>query len=155
MFKRGPVIPDDPAQKSRSRGELILMTNSRRSRMTKCARLLLPLPLLFCGWPPANAQDIAPRKLSGVIVTRNNERVAGVKVSVRSSPGEQSTDSDAEGNFQLSVPGEALTLKLEGKNIVPREKLIAPGGATENLSIEVEFVIPSVHESLVITAQTL
>src|SRR5262249_2049989 len=155
MFKRWPVIPDDPAQKSRSRGELILMANSRGSRTIKRARLLLTLPLLLCGWLPANAQENTTRKLSGMVVTRNNERVAGVKITVRSSAGEQKTESDAGGNFRLAVPGEALTLRLEGKNIVTREKFIAPGGAIENLSIEVEFVIPSVHESLVITAQTL
>ena len=72
-----------------------MMANSRGSRTIKRARLLLTLPLLLCGWLPANAQENTTRKLSGMVVTRNNERVAGVKITVRSSAGEQKTESDA------------------------------------------------------------
>jgi TonB dependent receptor/TonB-dependent Receptor Plug Domain len=101
------------------------------------------------------AQTERFRRLTGVIVTQKNQAVEGVTVITVSSSGEQQTTSDAEGNFRLTVPKEPLTLKIEGKYITPQEREIGTHEEVENLKVVIDFLIPPVHESLVITAAAL
>ncbi len=100
-------------------------------------------------------QTSGARTLSGTILTSKGELVPGVTVIVRSATGEQQTTSDAAGGFSLSVPDEPLTLRFEGKNISPLEKSVAATDATENLEIKIEFIIPPIHESVVIVSSQL
>ncbi|HEY9403664.1 MAG TPA: TonB-dependent receptor [Pyrinomonadaceae bacterium] len=58
--------------------------------------------------------------------------------------------SDAEGNFRLSVPGGAVTLNIFGRGIALVSKTIAADEQTEGLQIRVSFIVPPVHESVVI-----
>lgn len=95
------------------------------------------------------------RTLSGTVVTAGNEAVAGADIMVRSSSGETTLKSDAEGNFKASVPAGPLALKIGGKNILARELAISAGEKTENLRLEISYRIPPVHDSLVITATQL
>ncbi len=110
---------------------------------------------LICGSSPALAQNGPSRALSGVVITARNEAVPGAIVIVRSASGEQRTESDAEGRFRLTVPNEPVTLRVEGKYIVPRERIIGTADSTNNLEVTVEYRIPPVHESIVITATQL
>ncbi len=103
------------------------------------------------GW----AQTDADRVVSGVIVTDKNEAVEGASIVVRSASGERKATSDSTGAFRLSVPGGPLTIRVEGKNLDPVEKLVDTGQGTENLSIRVKYIIPPVHESVVIHAESL
>ncbi|MCI0622354.1 MAG: TonB-dependent receptor [Acidobacteria bacterium] len=105
--------------------------------------------------PPLLAQPAKHRIVSGEIVTVRNERVQGVRVSMRSDAGEQMVESDADGWFRLSVADEPLSLQISGKYIVSQERALASSTSAENLRIEVEFFIPPIHESLVITAAGL
>jgi hypothetical protein len=95
------------------------------------------------------------RPISGVIVTGKNESVKGVSVTARYPAGEQRTVSDEDGAFRLTAPDEPLTLVIEGKQIITRERAISDSGPAENLRIEVEYVVPPVHESVVIVASPL
>ncbi len=95
------------------------------------------------------------RAISGSLVTGKNEAVAGATITARSATGEQTAKSDAEGNFTLTVPREAVTLAITGKNITTVEKTIAPGERSENLRIEIEYVIPKIHDGLIISASQL
>ncbi|MGE0133000.1 MAG: TonB-dependent receptor [Blastocatellales bacterium] len=95
------------------------------------------------------------REVSGSIVTGKNEAAAGATITARSATSEQTTKSDADGNFTLAVPREAVTLVITGKNITTVEKTIAPGEQPENLRIEIEYVIPKIHDSLIISASQL
>ncbi len=61
------------------------------------------------------------RTLSGRIVTSNNESVAGALVTVNTTSGEQQTTSNQAGAFSLGFSGEALTIKVTGKNLVTLE----------------------------------
>lgn len=97
----------------------------------------------------------AGRTLSGVIITARKEVVPGVKLIVLSASGEQQTLSDAEGNFHLHVPIETLTLRFSGRNIAPFTNIIGPDETSENLKVEVEFVVPPIHENVVIVASPL
>lgn len=81
--------------------------------------------------------------------------MSGVTVIVRYSSGEQKTLSDAEGEFRFVVPKEPLTLRVEGNNTAPVEKLFASGDQTEGLRLIVRFIVPRVHESVVIESTAL
>ncbi len=115
--------------------------------------LLLSQGLMLAVSAIAQAQTM--RTISGTIVTSRNEVVVGAEVVARSSSGEQRTASDAEGAFRLCVPSESLTLKVAGKNIAPKEVFVSAGENLLPLRIEIEYVIPPVHDSLVITAAQL
>lgn len=115
--------------------------------------LFLMLAILLC--ETARSQTKSNRTLSGVIVTEKNESVAGVTVIVRSAFGEQKTVSDADGNFSVTIPSGPLTIRLEGKNLDPVEKAIGAGDVTENLTIRIKYIVPPVHESVVIQATAL
>ena len=95
------------------------------------------------------------RTLSGVVYTQQNELAPGVIVIVRSTAGKQQTTTDAEGAFRLTVPNQTLTVSFEGKNINPAQRIINPGAPTENLQIRIEYVVPPVHENVVIVSNVL
>jgi len=104
---------------------------------------------------PAAAQTSSTRKLSGVIITQKNEAVGGVSITAVTSSGESNAVSDADGSFQLTVPNELLKLKIEGKYVTTQEREIEGADSVQNIEIVVDFKIPPIHESLVITAQAL
>jgi outer membrane receptor protein involved in Fe transport len=95
------------------------------------------------------------RPLSGTIVTSRNEVVAGATITARTSVGELTATSDARGGFVLTVPREPLILKITGKNIVERERTVEANEQTDNLRIEIEYLIPKVHDGLIISATQL
>ena len=111
--------------------------------------------MIFLSVPLTNAANNASRTLSGFIVTHKNESVEGVTIIASSPSVETKTVSDSNGNFRIEVPSGPLTLKIEGKNIAPQERTIGIQDPTENLSIVIQFVIPPIHESLVITDHVL
>jgi len=115
--------------------------------------LILAIPLLISPQLAARAQS--QRTLSGVITTGKNEVVPGATITVRSSAGELTATSDSEGNFSLAVPAEALIVKITGKNIITLERKIDARELTANLRFEISYLIPQVHDSLVITASQL
>ena len=101
------------------------------------------------------AQARSTRKLAGVIITSRNETVEGVSITAATLSGESKTVSGADGSFELNVPNEPVKLKIEGKYVALQEKEIPPGDSLWNLEIVVDFRVPPIHESLVITAQAL
>src|SRR5262249_52051795 len=121
--------------------------------MKKLPLLLLILISLCRAQAPAQPGNT--RILTGAVVTSNNETVAGASITPRASAGEQTAKSDAEGNFPLPVPREAVPLLITGKNLVTVEKTIAPGAPAGNLRIEAEHIVPKIPDSLVITASQL
>ncbi|MCA1614742.1 MAG: TonB-dependent receptor [Acidobacteria bacterium] len=104
---------------------------------------------------PAAAQSAGRRALSGVVVTASGEVVPGVAVVVTSAGVELRAVSDAEGAFRLSVPRGALTLNLSGENIAPAVREIAAGDSAGGLRLVIEYVVPPIHESIVIVDSSL
>jgi hypothetical protein len=102
-----------------------------------------------------SAHARSTRKLAGVIITSRNETVQGVSITAATLSGESKTVSGADGSFELNVPNEPVKLKIEGKYVALQEKEIPPGDSVRNLEIVVDFRVPPIHESLVITAQAL
>ena len=123
--------------------------------MTEIIRFCLCLVFMFSLLSGPVVGQTKSRTVSGVLQTDKNEVVPGVTLTVSYASSEQTVVSDDEGRFSLFVPREVLTLKVEGKNITPFEKIIGPDDSAENLLIKVEFVIPPIHESVVISATTL
>src|SRR5262245_21304468 len=97
-------------------------------------------------------QATTTRAISGVIVTDKNEAVAGATITAHFASGEQKTISDASGGFSLTAPLGSVTIKVEGKNLEPVERSIAADEATDNLMIRARFIVPPIHESVVIQA---
>ncbi len=95
------------------------------------------------------------RTLSGTVLSQQNEAVAGVTIIVRSIMDDLKTQSDAEGNFRLDVSADTITLKVFGKNIALLSKTVVAGESSENLQIKVSYIIPPIHESVVIEATAL
>jgi hypothetical protein len=83
--------------------------------------------------PARSQQSGDTRIISGVVLSTQNELVAGVTVLARSATGEQRTTSDAEGNFRLSMPDGAVTLNFFGRGIALVSKTIAAGEPTQEL----------------------
>ncbi len=114
--------------------------------------LLLCLLTLIAGRTVAQS---SMRMLAGSVVTGKNEAVVDVTVIAISASGERKAMTDAEGRFHLQVPNEALTLRVEGRNIAAQELKISADGKADNLRIEIEYLIPKIHDGLVISATQL
>jgi len=110
---------------------------------------------LVTGSLQVRAQTNATRVLSGVVVTARNEFVEGALLTVRYPSGEQKAVSDAEGAFRILVPRAPLTVKIEGKNIAEQETAIGENDATEHIRIEIQYIVPPVHETVLIVASHL
>jgi outer membrane receptor protein involved in Fe transport len=119
------------------------------------SRLLAGALCLLIASHVVAAQAVGSRVLSGVVHTSGDELVPGVIITVVAPNGELSTISDAEGGFRLTVPDGMLVLKLSGKNIAPVTRNIAPGEATQNLRLLIEYVVAPIHESMVIVDSSL
>lgn len=115
--------------------------------------LLLTVSLLISSVSEVQAQG--NRRFSGVVVNAGNETVAGVTLIVTAKSGEVKAVTDSEGKFNILVPLEELSVKVEGKYITAQTRSFGAREATENIQIHVRFTVPPVHESIVITASQL
>jgi hypothetical protein len=122
---------------------------------TKMRQLAIIVLLVFVCFLTGRAQTEPSRTLSGIVLTNRDESVSGVSIAVQTGSRELATQSDGWGLFHLHVPAGSLSVKIAGKNITPRTLEIAASGQTENITIRIEYVIPPVHESVVITATGL
>ncbi len=119
-------------------------------------RQFLIIIAIFSTWNEMGfAQKEPTRNLSGIVLTTRNEAIAGVTLTVQSGSKEITTQSDGWGLFHLHVPRGPLSIKVSGKNIAPLTKEIGADEPAENITIRIEFVIPQVHESVVISATGL
>ncbi len=106
---------------------------------------------LLCCALSATAQTT--RTLTGAVVNARNESVRGATVTVTTSAGDKTAVTDDAGNFSLPVPRENLIVRVSGQHIAANETAVS---ATEdNLRLEIEYVIPKIHDSLVISAAQL
>ena len=102
----------------------------------------------------ANAQTVRTRTVAGVVITDKGEFVPGALVVARGASGEHQSLTDAEGKFSLTFPDEPATLRVAGKNIEGEETPVAIG-TVDNIQLKVRYVVPPVHESVVIQAESL
>lgn len=120
----------------------------------KCAFSLGILLLILGQWRVAVvAQSV--RVISGTVVTKTNEVVSGVTITLGTSAGDKIAVSDSEGRFKLEVPRESVRLRVTGKNITAQELTLGVNDPSENLRVEISYVIPKIHDGLVISASQL
>ena len=105
--------------------------------------------------PLLPAQPVTQRTLAGTVVAQRNELVTGATVIAQTASGEWRTVTDDEGRFRLDVPNEAVTLRVEGENIAPGERQFSPSEAAGDVEIKITYIIPPIHESIVIEDSTL
>lgn len=109
---------------------------------------------LLCTATLISAQSNS-RVFSGVVVTAQNELVADVNITVVSVRGQTDVVSDAEGSFWLIIPAGTIAVRLSGKNISPVTKQFAANETTANLRLLIEYVVPPIHEHIVIVDSSL
>ncbi len=125
----------------------------RKSCREKSFISLLFIVILWGTLPVVSAQQT--RAFSGLVVNEKPESVAGVALTVHSASGEWRTITNEEGRFNLWVPREAFSLQIAGPFVVSQTREFAANEATENLTLQIRFLVPAVHENLVITATQL
>ena len=111
--------------------------------------------LLVLGCSAVLGQSGPTLPLSGVIVTQKGEAVPGASVTIISPSGEQVTTTGENGEFRASAPAGPIVLRVAGRNLETEERSLSKQDERENLRIEVSYVIPPVHESIVIEASAL
>lgn len=95
------------------------------------------------------------RVFSGVVVASQNELVPGVNVTVFSTGAQMDAISDGEGRFRLIIPDGPISVRVSGKNIFSVTKQFAANEATEKLRLSIEYVVPPIHEHVVIVNSSL
>jgi hypothetical protein len=98
---------------------------------------------------------VQTRVLSGVTQTQQFELVPNVSIEVKTADGKLNATTDAEGNFRLGIPREAVSVSFSGKNIEPTARIFSSDENTENLQIKIAYKIPPVHATVVIEDATL
>jgi hypothetical protein len=103
----------------------------------------------------APAQGVPDHHLRGVVVTPRNEPVEGATVVLLTRQGEVRTFTNMAGEFTLSSAEAPVVLRVEGRTIRTTERLLENGSAGDDLVIVVEFLVPPVHETIVISASAV
>jgi len=116
----------------------------------------LALTVLLSASASRAAMQVPSRTaVAGVVVTEKNEAVEGASIIVQYESGEKTTTTDANGAFRLLVPARPSKIIVFGKNIDRTEIPVANNDSIDNLTIRVKFVVPPVHETIVIQATAL
>ncbi len=131
-----------------------MSSKNRAGSATRLCLLFLTAAILL-DWNLAHVFADDTRVLSGVITTDKNEPVEGVTITVISPSGQEKVVSDKGGAFRATVPGGPLTLRIEGKYISPQERSVGPNDSIDDLKIRVSFVVPPIHNNLVIVASSV
>jgi outer membrane receptor protein involved in Fe transport len=126
--------------------------NIRLTNFWACTALML---YLFLGHSSSQTRMLSARTLSGVVIADRNEVVPEVSVVAVWASGKKETRTDAAGAFRLSVPNQPVQLTVIGKYLVSEPKTIGSSDRSEDLRLRVSYTIPSVRESLVISATAL
>ena len=95
------------------------------------------------------------RRLSGTFVTPQFELVPGVSVEVNSLGKTLTTISDGEGKFSIAVPFDQISVRFFGKNIRSVERTFSSSESVSDLRVKIDYIIPTVAESVTITADAL
>ena len=119
-------------------------------------RLFFALVLLYIALASqASSQTPEQRMISGTVVTANGEVVPGVTLQIKSGTATQTLISDESGNFKGQIALGDVTVCLSGKNLKPLIYNYKQSDRTENLSLFIEYNIPTIFAELVINASQL
>src|SRR5262245_66338638 len=105
-------------------------TMGTRTNPLRSALLLFSLLLIARS---GFAVQLPERRISGVVVTAKNEVVKDVSLVVRGQDPEKRTITNEDGKFSLDIPGEEVTLRIEGPYIKPQERTIRAADTSTDL----------------------
>lgn len=118
--------------------------------MKQLIQLIITISFLSINF---NGQNL--NKISGSVITAQNEAVPNAIVSVRTSEGKKEIVTDGEGNFSLDVPNEPIMITVSGKNIQGKTFPFSPEQFTKNLKLVINYTVAPIHEELVINSSTI
>ena len=90
-----------------------------------------------------------------MIVDPEGQVLNGVTVIARGTTVERRAVTNDAGQFTLEVPNENVSLSVQGQYIKPYQRDLPLATPVEPLKIEIEYLIPPIHHSIVITASAL
>jgi hypothetical protein len=131
-------------------------TQRRRRHPLRIFTLITLALFLFCSGivGPHAFAALHERQVTGVIVNKKKETVAGATITVRTRSGEQTVTSDENGAFSIDAPHGEFTLAIGGRNVSAVERQIGSSDKTEGLEIEVDYTIDPIHDGVVIEASS-
>ena len=115
-------------------------------------KMMLGLVLLV-GISGSSSQAQSERTLRGEVATRAGEVVAGVELRLESEGRTLRVVTDEKGRFEVRLTVAEVRITVSGERIIQQTYLASKG--IEEIRIVVDFVIPPVHESLVISGVAL
>src|SRR5262249_59937906 len=117
----------------------------------------LALTIILASFQPAFTSPLqsSTRTISGTVVDDKGQVLPGMVVIASGVNGELRTTTDGIGQFTLDTPNQDIALRIEGPYIKPLVQSLTIASTSENLPIQVEYRIPPIHQSLVITASAL
>ena len=104
---------------------------------------------------PANVSAQNMRTFSGRVLTQQFELIPAVTIEIKTSEGEITAKTDAEGAFSVQVPNESLSVKFYGNNIEPLTRIFSVTDTLIRLQIKANFVVRPINENVTIEANTL
>jgi hypothetical protein len=95
------------------------------------------------------------RRVSGVVVSAQNEFVANLPIEIETPNGLINSQTDAEGAFSVAVPDGPITIRITAKNVAYFERVLSASDRTENLQLRITYLIPPISETVTITSDSL
>lgn len=92
------------------------------------------------------------RPVSGTVVNEHWELVPDTTVIAKFQNRVEKATTDSQGMFSFRLPEGPVTFVVSGPYIAPFEQLVMVGSLTASLRLQVRQVVPTVRESVVITA---
>src|SRR5262245_57991341 len=132
----------------------MFITKSAECAVRSCW-LGLTTAILFLHVAFASPVQSSSRRISGTIVDAKDQVLTGLTVTASGPSGERRTSTNEAGQFVFDVPNEDVALRIQGLYIKPYQQPLPVSSLADNLRIEVEYLIPPIHQSIVITASAL
>src|ERR1051326_8365384 len=105
---------------------------------------------------PIIAMLLLAAHVSGTVIDHSGAVLSGVSIIAHGETSEcRTTTTDEAGRFNIDALEVIVSLDVEGQYIQPLTKLLPSEGPTGDLRIEVQYRIPPIHQSIVITASDL
>src|SRR5262245_44319693 len=135
----------------------MIMSNHKCAMYATNRACWLALTIILASFQPAFTSPLqsSTRTVSGTVVDDKGQVLPGMVVYASGVNGERRTTTNATGQFTLETPYQDVWLRIEGAYIKPLEQVLSADTVSENLRIQVEYRIPPIHQSLVITASAL
>lgn len=112
-------------------------------------------PLVCLSFAAAFSVFGQTRTFSGVVVSPQFELIPGITVDVQTTGGKLAVTTNGEGAFRILIPKGPFTATVIGKNIAANRQVFNAGDRTDNVQLKVDFVVPTITESVTIEGKAL